>query len=139
MSGGLIATFTVAPAFSALLLPERVRETETLLMRALHRFYSPALVWTLGSRRTVVAVSLAPIVAAGLGVRTLGLEILPKLEEGNIWVRATMRATISMNEGNRYVNDMRKLIAGFPEVETDVSQHGRPDDGPTQLPALNAV
>jgi cobalt-zinc-cadmium resistance protein CzcA len=138
LTGGLIATFTVAPALSALLLPERVRETETLMMRTLHRVYSPALAWTLGNRRIVVAASIALIVAAGLGVRILGLEFLPKLEEGNIWVRATMPSTISLTEANGYVNDMRKLIAGFPEVETVVSQHGRPDDGTDATGFFNA-
>ena len=54
---------------------------------------------------------------------------LPKLEEGNLWIRATMPATISLDEGNDYINGMRNLICSFPEVETVVSQHGRPDDG----------
>src|SRR5262249_22645081 len=52
-----------------------------------------------------------------------------KLEEGNLWVRATLPSTISLDEGNGYVNRMRNVIREFPEVESVVSQHGRPDDG----------
>jgi cobalt-zinc-cadmium resistance protein CzcA len=129
IAGGLLATFTVTPALSALLLPEHVRETETWLVRTLHRFYSPALRVTVANRRLTVAVTLAVFILAGIAIRFLGLEFLPKLEEGNLWIRATMPATISLQEGNGYANRMRKLIRSFPEVETVVTQHGRPDDG----------
>ena len=43
LAGGLIATFTVTPALSALILPEHVKETETFVVRALHRVYTPML------------------------------------------------------------------------------------------------
>src|ERR1019366_7565166 len=70
--------------------------------------------------------------------RLLGLEFLPKLEEGNLWIRATLPPTISLTEGNAYVNEMRKLIRSFPEVESVVSQHGRPDDGTDAAGFFNA-
>jgi cobalt-zinc-cadmium resistance protein CzcA len=78
------------------------------------------------------------LVATGVAMRSLGLEFLPKLEEGNLWIRATMPATISLEEGNAYVNRMRRLIAEFPEAEAVVSQHGRPDDGTDAAGFFNA-
>lgn len=129
IAGGLLATFTVTPALSALLLPEHVQETETWLVRTLHRFYSPILRIAVANKRATVAVTLAVFVLAGIAMRFLGLEFLPKLEEGNLWIRATMPATISLQEGNGYANRMRRLIRSFPEVHTVVTQHGRPDDG----------
>lgn len=127
--GGLIATFTVTPVLSAYLLPDHVREVETVLVRVLDRLYRPAIRVALANR--IVTLGLAAILACGVGAagRSLGLEFLPKLEEGNLWVRATMPATISLAEGNRYVNRIRRIIAAVPEVERVVSQHGRPDDG----------
>ena len=50
------------------------------------------------------------LVCAGFAVRTLGLEFLPKLEEGNFWIRATMPTSISLEDGNGYVNRMRKIM-----------------------------
>ena len=73
-----------------------------------------------------------------MSVALLGLEFLPKLEEGNLWIRATLPPTISLEEGNAYVNEMRKLIRSFPEVESVVSQHGRPDDGTDAAGFFNA-
>src|SRR4029077_12476342 len=75
---------------------------------------------------------------AAVTIRSLGLEFLPKLEEGNLWIRATMPSTISLEEGNTYVNRMRTVIRSFPEVESVVSQHGRPDDGTDAAGFFNA-
>jgi cobalt-zinc-cadmium resistance protein CzcA len=60
------------------------------------------------------------------------------LEEGNFWIRATMPTSISIEEGNGYVNAMRALIGSYPEVQTVVSQHGRPDDGTDATGFFNA-
>ena len=68
----------------------------------------------------------------------LGSEFLPKLEEGNLWVRATLPSTISLEEGNRYINRMRRVISTFPEAEFVVSQQGRPDDGTDAAGFFNA-
>ena len=66
---------------------------------------------------------------AVLAASSVGLEFLPKLEEGNIWLRAALPPSVSLDEGNVYANRMRRLVKGFPEVETVITQHGRPDDG----------
>ncbi|WP_322516367.1 CusA/CzcA family heavy metal efflux RND transporter [Rhodopseudomonas palustris] len=138
LAGGLLATFTVTPALSAIILPAHVKETETLLMRWLHRVYTPLLAWAVANRRLVMAGAVGLVVMTVIATRFLGLEFLPKLEEGNLWVRATLPPTISLAEGNGYVNQMRKLIATFPEVESVVSQHGRPDDGTDAAGLFNA-
>jgi cobalt-zinc-cadmium resistance protein CzcA len=138
LAGGLLATFTVSPALSAIILPAHVDETQTLIMRWLNRIYLPALRWSLASRRAVLVAAGVLILMTVVAVRMLGLEFLPKLEEGNLWIRATLPPTISLQEGNSYVNEMRKLIAALPEVESVVSQHGRPDDGTDAAGFFNA-
>src|SRR5499426_1385761 len=138
LAGGLLATFTVTPAISAMLLPERVTETETWIVRVLHRLYAPALRLAVDNRVLTIAGAIVLLLLAGLAIRSLGLEFLPKLEEGNLWIRATMPSTISLEEGNSYVNRMRAVIGSFPEVEAVVSQHGRPDDGTDAAGFFNA-
>src|ERR1700720_1783136 len=138
LAGGLLATFTVTPALSAIILPAHVKESETFIMRFMHRIYMPVLARSLAHRRIVLAGAGALIVMTVIAVRLLGLEFLPKLEEGNLWIRATLPPTISLQEGNSYVNEMRKLIASRPEVVSVVSQHGRPDDGTDAAGFFNA-
>jgi len=138
IAGGLIATFTISPALSALLLPDQVSETETFAVRGLRRIYSPAVKFALANRVLILGGAGLLIVMALLAVRALGLEFLPHLEEGNLWIRATMPPSISLEKGNGYVNRMREIIKRFPEVETVVSQHGRPDDGTDATGFFNA-
>ena len=137
LAGGLIATFTITPALSAVLLPEHVRETETWIMRWSHRLYAPVLRLAIANKVLVIGVAIGLFALAGVTVRLLGLEFLPKLEEGNLWIRATMPSTISLDAGNEYANKMRAMIRSFPEVSV-VSQQGRPDDGTDAAGAFNA-
>ncbi len=138
LAGGLLATFTVTPALCAIILPAHVEEAETVIMRFLHRLYMPVLARSLAHRRIVLLGGAGLIIMTVVAVRLLGLEFLPKLEEGNLWIRATLPPTISLQEGNSYVNEMRKLIASRPEVVSVVSQHGRPDDGTDAAGFFNA-
>jgi heavy metal efflux system protein len=138
IAGGLIATFTISPALSALLLPDNVAEAETLVVRALRRVYEPVVEFALANRVVTLGGLAVLIVMAGIATRALGLEFLPKLEEGNFWIRATMPMSVSLEEGNGYVNRMRRVIRSFPEVETAISQHGRPDDGTDATGFFNA-
>ncbi|WP_425068534.1 efflux RND transporter permease subunit [Reyranella sp.] len=136
--GGLIATFTVSPALSALLLPDKVAHAETRAVRTLRRAYEKLRNVALASRRATFAAGFGALVLAGAAGSTIGLEFLPKLEEGNMWIRAVMPASISLEAGNDYANRMRKLIKSFPEAETVISQHGRPDDGTDSTGFFNA-
>ncbi|MGJ4903445.1 efflux RND transporter permease subunit [Bradyrhizobium sp. HKCCYLS2058] len=138
LAGGLLATFTVTPALSAIILPAHVEETETRLMRLLHAIYSPVLRWAVGNRNLVMIGAIGLVLLTVVVGRLLGLEFLPKLEEGNLWIRATLPPTISLQEGNAYVNEMRKIIRARPEVDAVVSQHGRPDDGTDAAGFFNA-
>ena len=136
--GGLVATFTVTPALSAILLREQVNEVETLLVRGLYRLYRPTLDLALANWIVTLGGALLLLVLAGLALPTLGLEFLPKLEEGNFWIRATLPPSISLEEANDYVNRMRRLIKSYPEVVTVISQNGRPDDGTDATGFFNA-
>jgi len=129
IAGGLVATFTVTPALSAVFLPEQLEEKETIVVRFLRRLYTPILEFMLANRVVAIGGAVALVVAAFISAQSLGLEFLPKLEEGNFWIRATFPPTISLEEAQGYANKMRNIVRGFPEVVTVISQLGRPDDG----------
>ncbi|MBV8359114.1 MAG: efflux RND transporter permease subunit, partial [Deltaproteobacteria bacterium] len=135
--GALIATFTVSPCLASLLVPTHVREAETWLVRGLRKVYSPVLRWTLSHKVVTTAISVSFLILAGLLVPRLGTEFLPHLEEGNLWIRASMPPTISLEAGMKYVTRMREILRSFPEVITVVTQHGRPDDGSDASPLSN--
>jgi len=138
IAGGLIATFTVTPALASFLLPARVSEVETLIVRGLRRAYTPMIEFAVDNKVLTLGCGAAVLVLAVLSLGRLGSEFLPHLEEGNLWIRATMPTSISLEEGDGYVNRMREIIRAYPEVETVVSQHGRPDDGTDATGFFNA-
>jgi cobalt-zinc-cadmium resistance protein CzcA len=127
--GALIATFTVTPVLASYLLPENVAETETLLVRVLRGAYTPVLRWSLSHRKIMAVIAAACLGVFALVAPRLGTEFLPALEEGNLWIRATMPPTISLEAGMPIVSRIRDILLQYPEVITVVSQHGRPDNG----------
>ena len=138
LAGALIATFTVTPVIASMLLPKHVKETETIVVRALHRLYNPALRFTLKNRFLVVGLELALSLGTFFFIAPrLGSEFLPHLEESNFWIRASMPITLSLQDGEAAARKMREILLRHPEVLTVVSQHGRPDDGSDASPFSN--
>jgi len=129
LMGALLATFTITPVLASYLLPDHVEEAETVVVRLLRRIYTPVLRWSFSHRKIMVAIAAAILVFFGVLVSRLGTEFLPALEEGNLWIRASMPPTISLEAGMPIVNKIREILLRHPEVITVVSQHGRPDNG----------
>jgi cobalt-zinc-cadmium resistance protein CzcA len=138
LAGALIATFTITPVLASLLLPAHIEETETVVVRWLRAAYSPALHWSLTHRKTMVGIGVGFLIFTALLAPRLGTEFLPALEEGNLWIRASMPPTISLEAAMPSVTKMREILLSHPEVITVVSQHGRPDNGSDASGFFNA-
>jgi len=123
---------------AALLLPDKLREVETGIVQRLRRMYEPAASFALGNRLLTLGLTVVLMVSAVVAVRSLGVEFLPHLEEGNLYIRATLPASISLEAGQPTVNAIRRIIAQYPEVERVISTHGRPDDGTDATGFFNA-
>ncbi len=136
--GALLATFTITPVLASFLIPEHVEEKETVVVRAIRAAYTPVLQLALKARRLTVIFGVVFLVFSGFLATKLGTEFLPALEEGNLWIRASMPPTISLEAGMPIVNRMREILNSHPEVITVVSQHGRPDNGSDATGFFNA-
>jgi cobalt-zinc-cadmium resistance protein CzcA len=137
LAGALIATFTVTPVLSSLLVPEQVKETETFLVRWLRDAYTPALRFALARQRLVVGAAVGFLLLAGVLTTQLGSEFLPALEEGNYWIRASLPPSMTLDSGTEATRKMREIMLSHPEVVTVTSQHGRPDNGSDPSPFSN--
>jgi cobalt-zinc-cadmium resistance protein CzcA len=137
LAGALIATFTVTPVLSSILLPERVKEAETFIVRGLHKIYRPVLELALRRRALVIAIGVGFLAFASILIPFLGSEFLPALEEGNYWIRASMPQSMSLDAGTEATRKMREILLRHPEIITVVSQHGRPDNGSDASPFSN--
>ena len=126
--GAVIATFTVTPVLASLLLPARVSETETFVVRGIRRVYARALHVAVGSYRIAAVIALVFLLLCGVLGARLGNEFLPKLEEGNMWIRAMLPPTVTLEAGMTSVARIRDIIRSYPPVRTVVSEQGRGED-----------
>ncbi len=138
IAGALLATFTVAPALAGALFRDDTKENIMPVVRWLGRAHQAIYGGAMKRRAVIMMVSTLLLGGAVFQFSRLGGEFLPTLEEGSIWMRATMPATISLDEGNGAVNRMRAVLMEFPEVVTVTSQQGRPDDGTDSAGFFNA-
>ena len=137
LAGALLSTFIVTPVLTSYLLPERVAEAETLMVRTLRSVYAPVLHWALNHRIIMLVFGVLFLATTGLLTFGLGSEFLPTLEEGNLWIRASMPPTIGLEAGEPAVAKMREILLRHPEVVSVTSQHGRPDNGSDASPFSN--
>jgi cobalt-zinc-cadmium resistance protein CzcA len=137
LAGALLATFTVTPVLSSIMLPATVKEVETIVVRVLHRIYKPVLAFALQRRALTVTIGVVFVVLTWSLIPLLGSEFLPALEEGNYWIRAAMPPTMGLNAGTAATGKMREILLSHPQILTVVSQHGRPDNGSDASPFSN--
>jgi len=137
LTGALLLALTFSPALASLLLRERAEHRDTLLVRGLNRVYLPLLRRALARPLLTLVLPAAALLATMAALPFLGGEFMPKLEEGNLWVRASMPNTISFTYSNQLSDQMRTIMKRYPEVTTVVSQLGRPDDGTDPVSYFN--
>jgi cobalt-zinc-cadmium resistance protein CzcA len=125
----ILLAVTLSPVLSSFAFARGIKHRRERVWSVISRFYHALFVRILrwpGMTLTIIAVGAVAVLAL---FPLLGGEFLPKLEEGNIWLTATMPLTISLDHGATLVNRMRSDLNAFPEVTNVVSQLGRPDDG----------
>lgn len=137
--GALIYAVIFAPVLGFLTASkESTTGKETWLIRNVLRVYEPTLKAALKYSRLTWALAILLLVLTGFCFHFIGGEFMPALEEGNLWIRATLPQDISFPQAVTVADSMRKTLAQFPEVRQTVSQVGRPDDG-TDVTTFNNV
>lgn len=127
--GALIFTLTLVPVLSSMLLKKEVREKHNPFLAWINRKSIGIFDWCHArKKRTITFATL--VAAVGIWCFTLlGSEFLPQLNEGSIYIRATLPQSISLDESVTLANQMRRKLAAYPEVRQVLSQTGRPNDG----------
>lgn len=129
IGGSLILTLTLLPVLCMLFMRRSVRERRNRMFEAIQHFYARGLDWCLARSRTTTVASVILLALALLLVPGIGAEFMPHMDEGALWVRATMPYSISYEEAARITPQIRNTLKSFPVVTTVASELGRPDDG----------
>ena len=137
LTGALIFALGFAPVLASF-GAHKVAEGETWLSRVLRTGYASGIEFVLGHPKVVWTIAGAVVVASVVAFTFVGGEFMPPLEEGNLWVRATLPQDISFEAASSLADHFRSDLRAFPEVTQVVSQTGRPDDG-TDVTTFNNV
>ena len=127
--GSLLFTLTLIPLLTKLLLSKNVKERDNRMLRFLERAYSASLDWCLANTKKVILIAVTLLSISLLLATRLGSEFLPSLNEGSIYVRASMPQSIAFSKANIQAEQMRHIFQSYPEVKGVISQNGRPNDG----------
>jgi heavy metal efflux system protein len=127
--GSLIVTLTLLPVLCSWFMRRGVRERRNAAYEAIKSVYIRGLDACLARPWTTIAACAVLLAISLLLTLRIGAEFMPKLDEGALWVRATMPYTISFDEAAKIAPRVRELLHSFPEVTTVASELGRPDDG----------
>jgi heavy metal efflux system protein len=142
IGGAIFLALTLTPVLGSFLLrkdalKEKLRrhepgishEEHTRLMQFVLKVYLPIMEKGLRHPKKAMALVLAVIVLGACTYPFLGGEFMPKLEEGNLWIRATLPVSASLEQSNSACAKMRSILLKHKEITHAVSQVGRPDDG----------
>jgi cobalt-zinc-cadmium resistance protein CzcA len=136
--GALILTLTLVPVLASYWFKSGVKEPRNRAFDWIKKIYTRQLDWCLDHRGLTLLLGVLIFAGALCLVPFIGGEFMPHLDEGALWVRATMPYTISFEESSKIVPQIRNILISYPQVTVVGSEHGRPDDGTDPTGFFNA-
>jgi heavy metal efflux system protein len=127
--GALVITLTLVPVLTSYWFKGGVRDRKNPAYEWMKRNYGERLDWCLAHPKTTLSVAILIFAGAVSLVPSIGGEFMPHLDEGALWVRATMPYTISWQEASKIAPQIRQILMSYPQVTVVGSELGRPDDG----------
>jgi len=127
--GALILTLTMVPVLASYWFKGGVHEKENKLFERIKNIYGGELRWCLNHPKLTMLAAAVIFGSTLLLVPFIGGEFMPHLDEGALWVRATMPYTISFEEASKIAPQIRAILMSYPQVTVVGSELGRPDDG----------
>ncbi|TVR81234.1 MAG: efflux RND transporter permease subunit [Saprospirales bacterium] len=134
----LFLSLTYAPALTAYFFKGKSSHKDTLLVRWLNAIYAPVIKGCVKWPKATFGISSLVLAGTLATVPFIGGEFMPRLEEGNLWIRGTMPNSISFAKAEDLADEMRiLLLENHPEVVTAVSQLGQDDEGTEAISWFN--
>jgi heavy metal efflux system protein len=127
--GALTLAVTLTPVLCSFLFTNKKEEKETLVDRIMKLRYLVMLDKILRHRYLLLATMGSLLAFTTWLIPKLGGEFMPPLEEGNLWIRALLPRTVTLQEAARMAPRLREVIGSIPEIRAVMSHVGRPDDG----------
>jgi heavy metal efflux system protein len=137
LAGALLCSLTLLPVLCAYFLRKNIKEPDVAYYRRIEHAYDRLLHACLRRPWTTVVVSCVIFGASLLLAPFIGAEFMPHLDEGSLWIRATMPYTISFEEASKLGPQVRSMLLQFPQITTVANELGRDDEGTDPIGFFN--
>lgn len=127
--GSLLLSITYVPAMCKVMLTKNIRERENMIARFFRTNLFRLFLWSNKNRKATIYGFLVLLMACVVQFLFYGSEFIPKLNEGAIYVRATLPNSVNLEESVRLGKEMKAKLREFDEVKFVLNQTGRPNDG----------
>ena len=127
--GSLILSITYVPAMCKVLLRKNIVEKENAISQFFKKSMYNLFLWSNKKKKATIISFLVILGICTYGFMNYGTEFIPKLNEGALYVRASLPNSINLQESTRLAKEMKDKIISFEEVEFVLYQVGRPNDG----------
>jgi cobalt-zinc-cadmium resistance protein CzcA len=127
--GSLIFTLTLVPVLASYWFTHGVKEKTNRAYEWFRNEYAAELNWCLDNPTITILLATIIFGASLLLIPYIGGEFMPHMDEGAMWVRATMPYTISFEEASKFAPQIRNILMSYPQVTEVGSELARPDDG----------
>lgn len=127
--GSLILSITYVPVVCKVLLRKNIVEKENFISRFFKKYMFKMFLWSERHRKQTIIIFVGLIAICAIRFLNYGTEFIPKLNEGALYVRATLPNSVNIQESTRLAKEMKDKIRGFEEVKFVLNQVGRPNDG----------
>jgi cobalt-zinc-cadmium resistance protein CzcA len=127
--GSLILSITFVPALCKVMLTKNIVERENIISRFFKNNLFKLFLWSNRKRKITVFGFIGILIACTVSFLFYGSEFIPKLNEGAIYIRATLPNSVNIEESQRLAKEMKTKLRKFEEVKFVLNQVGRPNDG----------
>lgn len=127
--GSLLLSLTYVPAMCKVLLKNGINERESLISKFFNKHLYKLYLFSAKYGKATLYGFISLMIICGIKFHYYGTEFLPKLNEGAIYVRATLPNSIHLEESVRLAQEMKQKIRTFEEVKFVLTQTGRPNEG----------
>lgn len=128
--GSLILSLTYVPAMCRLLFTKSVQEKENFVTRFFNSMIYALHAYTFKFKKATIGLFIALLALCAFKFIHYGSEFLPKLNEGAIYIRATLPNSVSLKESIRLTKEMKeRMMDSVEEIDFILTQTGRPNDG----------
>jgi cobalt-zinc-cadmium resistance protein CzcA len=127
LAGSLLLALTVTPLMSFWFVRGTSSHKETWTVKSLRGLYAPCLRWALVRPRWPITIATVIFVVSLSLASTLGIEFVPRLDEGDLAVNVWRLPSISLSESVATALAVERVLRDFPEVRQVVTRTGSPE------------